>query len=98
MDVSTIKDFIFDSEIYPLVNLNPTPSPHAYYLGISNVFSLLLNNLLTVCKQNDGKSPHLEQGFTLTGALIYSCTENTKHFNTVISLCLYYIELGLLWS
>ena len=44
MDVSTIKDFIFDIEIYPLVNVNPTPSPHAYYLGISNVFSLLLKN------------------------------------------------------
>ena len=42
MDVSTVKDFIFEIEIYPLVNVNPTPSPHAYYLEISNVFSLVV--------------------------------------------------------
>ena len=45
MDVSTIKDFIFDIEIYPLVNVNPTPSPRAYYLGISNVFSPFVEEL-----------------------------------------------------
>ena len=60
MDVSTIKDFIFGNEIYPPVNVNPTPTPHTYYLEISNVFSLVKELAYCICKSNDGKSPHME--------------------------------------